>query len=103
MKRGKGILRRTTKSKINWGRPKFTDYGDFRETNTKGDYNGIVVLQNRFIRSMTDESQNDYSFKIVGRTGWITNYRKILGMLKVEDQERQRRRQELKEKGLLKK
>ena len=52
---------------------------------------------------MTDESQNDYSFKIVGRTGWITNYRKILGMLKVEDQERQRRRQELKEKGLLKK
>ena len=101
MRRGKGILK-TQIIKIRWDRPVFIEYGDnLFETNTKGEFNGIVVLQNRFIRSQTNDKENDFAFKIPGRTGWIKDYRKILGMLKKEDNQRKIRRQALRDKGLL--
>lgn len=84
---------------INWRKPTKKYHGINYETFCLGNYKGIEVCQNRYIRGDDKTGNNDIAYKIAGVSGWV-NYERFIELLEAADKKRAPRRQQLEERGI---
>lgn len=84
---------------ISWNKPTKKFHGLNYETFCLGQYNGIAVCQNRYIRGDKKTGNNDIAYKIGGVSGWV-NYGKFIDLLEKEDVKRAPRRKAMEDKGI---